>query len=77
MSNTAIALNSSLNLEAVLDQVLANVKRVVTHDGATIMLIDGDVAQVVCVRGRCSADTIDRVRHSISTTDNLRKRRQL
>ena len=34
------ALTSTLNLDEVLDRILANVDRVVPHDAANIMLID-------------------------------------
>lgn len=45
------ALNSTLNLDEVLDRILANVGRVVPHDTANIMLIKADRANVVGGRG--------------------------
>jgi len=45
------ALNSTLDLEEVLDRILANVGRVVPHDTANIMLIEAGVAYVVGGRG--------------------------
>lgn len=45
------ALNSTLNLEEVLERILTNVDRVVPHDTANIMLIKAGIAQVVGGRG--------------------------
>ena len=47
LRDTAETLSSSLSYEEVLDHILAAVGRVVPHDAATIMLIDGEVARVV------------------------------
>ncbi|HPV08232.1 MAG TPA: GAF domain-containing protein [Aggregatilineales bacterium] len=44
---TAVAINSTLDLEEVLDRVLENLGRVVPHDAANVMLIEGDCARVV------------------------------
>ncbi len=46
LADTATALNSTLNLEQVLDRILQNIGRVVPHDAAYIMLIDSGVARV-------------------------------
>jgi PAS domain S-box-containing protein len=46
LRDTAAALTSTLNLEEVLDRILANIGRVVPHDIANIMLLDGEVVQV-------------------------------
>jgi len=40
MRDTAAALNSTLDLDQVLDRILTNVGRVVPHDAANIMLVD-------------------------------------
>jgi len=40
LRDTAAALNSTLEFDQVLDRILANVGRVVSHDAASIMLID-------------------------------------
>lgn len=40
LRDIATALNSTLDLEDILDRVLANVGRVVAHDGIDIMLLD-------------------------------------
>ena len=47
LRDTAETLSSSLSYEEVLDHILAAVGRVVPHDAATIMLIDGESAYVV------------------------------
>ncbi len=47
MRDTAETLSSSLSYEEVLDHILAAVGRVVPHDAATIMLIEGESAHVV------------------------------
>ncbi|MBN1218610.1 MAG: GAF domain-containing protein [Anaerolineae bacterium] len=46
-----IALNSTLNLDEILDHILNNVGRVVPHDTANIMLIEDGVATVVGGQG--------------------------
>ena len=52
LSDTAAALNSSLNFNEVLDRILDNVGRVVPHDAANIALVDEDgFAHFVNVRG--------------------------
>ena len=53
LSNSAAALNSTLNFDDVLDRILDNVGRVVPHDTANIMLLgaDGDTLSIECGRG--------------------------
>jgi PAS domain S-box-containing protein len=51
LRDTIAALSSTLNLDKLLERILANVGRVVPHDAATIMLVENDVAQVVGCRG--------------------------
>jgi signal transduction histidine kinase len=51
LRDTALALNSTLELPDVLQRILENVKRVVRHETADIMLIEGDWAHVVGSRG--------------------------
>jgi PAS domain S-box-containing protein len=75
LRDTATALNSSLDPDAVLDQILINVERVVLNEGANIMLINGDTAQVSRVRGRCSVESIGVESHIVSATYNLRTMR--
>lgn len=47
LRDTTAALNSTLNLEEVLDRILANVGRVVPHDAASVMLIEASVSYLV------------------------------
>lgn len=47
LSDTAAALTSTLDFNEVLARILENVGRVVPHDSANIMLIDGDNAHIV------------------------------
>ncbi len=47
LRDTATALNSSLDLEEVLRQILANVERVVPHEAANIALIEDNTVQVI------------------------------
>ncbi len=72
LRDTATALNGSLDLDAVLDLVLVSIERVVPHDGANIMLVDGDLARVARVYGRCMTESIGVEQHAIALTFNLR-----
>src|SRR5574341_548244 len=47
----AAALNSSLDVDEVLDLILSNVGQVVRHDAANVMFIEGPVAQIARARG--------------------------
>lgn len=49
--DTALVLNSTLNLKELLDRILTNLGRVVPHGTANIMLIEGNVAHIVGGRG--------------------------
>jgi PAS domain S-box-containing protein len=51
LADTATVLNSTLDLEALMTTILANVARVVPHDAANIMLIEQDQAYIVYWRG--------------------------
>ncbi len=51
LRDTAAVVNSTLNLEEVLDHILASVGRVVPHDAANIMLIESGVGRIVRARG--------------------------
>jgi len=52
LRDTAGALNSTLDLDEVLDRILANIERVVPHDSADVMMIDP--AQDVAYIARCA-----------------------
>ncbi len=51
LRDTAAVLNSTLNFDEVLDHILANVGRVVPHDGTNIMLIEGGTLHIARRRG--------------------------
>ena len=51
LRDAAAVLTSTLNRDEVLERVLAEIGRVVPHDAADIMLIEGGQAQVVRMRG--------------------------
>ncbi len=51
LRDAAAVLTSTLNREEVLERVLGEIGRVVPHDAADIMLIEGGHAQVVRMRG--------------------------
>jgi signal transduction histidine kinase len=51
LSTTATILNSTLDLSQVLDHILVNVRRVVSHDAADISLLEGDQARIVRKQG--------------------------
>ena len=56
LGDTAAALNSSLDLPVVLERVLDNVGRVVPHDAAMILLINGQAVHVAAQRGFARRD---------------------
>jgi len=47
LADTTKALTSTLNLQEVLDRILANVGRVVTYENANIMLVEQGMARIV------------------------------
>jgi signal transduction histidine kinase len=51
LHDTAVVLSSTLDLSEVLDQILANIGRVVSHDVTDIMFIEHGVASIVRSRG--------------------------
>jgi signal transduction histidine kinase len=57
--STVSALNSTLDLDEVLDRILAGIERIVPHEAAAIMLVEGQAARIVRQRGfegRCPPD---------------------
>jgi PAS domain S-box-containing protein len=46
LRDTATAINSTLNIDELLDRILENLGRVVPHDAANIMLIKDGIAQI-------------------------------
>lgn len=47
LRDTAAALNSTLELDEILKRLLENVKRIIPHDAASIMLLEGTQARIV------------------------------
>jgi PAS domain S-box-containing protein len=80
LRDTAAAVNSTLDFEAVLDQIMANVGRVAPFDAANIMLVEEGVARIVrnypdtgaSQRRQWLAD----LRLNVSQTANLRQMTQ-
>jgi PAS domain S-box-containing protein len=57
VQDAAMVVNSSLELNQVLDRILANIGKVVSHDAASIMLVSSDVAHVVHFHGYKEPET--------------------
>ncbi len=51
LRDTAVALNKSLELSDVLDQILTQTGKVVQHDYADVMFVEGDYVQIARSRG--------------------------
>jgi PAS domain S-box-containing protein len=51
LRDTSAAINSTLNLPEILEQILVYVARVLSYDSATVMLLETGVARVVHGRG--------------------------
>jgi PAS domain S-box-containing protein len=77
LHDTAVVLSSTLDLSEVLDQILANIGRVVSHDMADIMFIEHGVAAIVRSRGYVqhglvhSEEMMLDVRLAVDTTPTL------
>ncbi|MFQ5614038.1 MAG: histidine kinase N-terminal 7TM domain-containing protein, partial [Anaerolineae bacterium] len=75
LRDTALALNSTLDFDEVLERILTNVGRVVPHDAANVMLIDQGLAYIVRHRGyveRGLAEYAQSLRLSTVDAPNLR-----
>jgi len=75
LRDTAAVLNSTLDLDEVLDHILADVGHVVPHDSANILLIEQSEARVVRnrdLRGNFSAADMVNVRYVVADVPNLR-----
>ncbi len=64
LRDTAGVLNSTLEIDEVLDHILKNVGRVVPHDSASIMLVDGDMARFVRIQGFIGGESIQSNRNT-------------
>jgi PAS domain S-box-containing protein len=74
--DTAAALNSTLDRDELLGRILENVKRVVPHDAADIMLIEAGVARIVRHRGHAERGTevaALAARFTLAETPNLQE----
>ncbi|MEO8393306.1 MAG: PAS domain-containing protein, partial [Chloroflexota bacterium] len=72
--DTVDALNSTLDLDEVLDRILANIDRVVPHNEGAIMLIESDVARIVRAKGSTiNRNEMEALRFPIAETPNLRQ----
>ena len=65
LRDTAAALTSTLNFKEVFERILTNVGKVIAHDSANLMLIDGEEVYVVLSKGYQDQE-------SKSLIDNLR-----
>lgn len=76
--DTAAGLNSTLDLDDLLDQILDNLARVVPHDGADVMLVDqaAEVARIARCHGYSefgSEEAMLALTFTIADTENLRE----
>ncbi len=75
LRDIAAALSSTLDLNEVLDLILANIRRVVAHDAATILLVENGVAYVARETGyaqRGLSEWARAQRLSVTDTPNLK-----
>ncbi|MBN1285472.1 MAG: GAF domain-containing protein [Anaerolineae bacterium] len=76
LRDTAAAISRTLDLSEVLDRILTNVGRVVPHDAASILFIEGSAARVVRCRGfaeRGLDKDVHNLRFRIHDTPTLRR----
>ncbi|MFW5748525.1 MAG: GAF domain-containing protein [Chloroflexota bacterium] len=76
LQDTALALNGTLQLSEVLDRILSNLGKVLAHDAADIMLVEGDIAYVVRSQGYGRyglASTVSALRFPVKMTPTLRR----
>jgi PAS domain S-box-containing protein len=74
LRDSAALLTSTLDLNEVLDRILENIERVVPHDAANVMLIEGGTARVVRFKGYPPErhKPLAELCFSVSETPNLR-----
>jgi PAS domain S-box-containing protein len=70
LRSIAGVINGTLDLDEVLDHILTSIKRVVPHDAANIMLVEGDIARVVGSRGYGKAATEEWLRSTSIPVDS-------
>ena len=72
--DTMDALNSTLDLEEVLDRILANIDCVVPHNDGAILLIESDVARVVRAKGSAAPSQVyETLSFALADTPSLRQ----
>jgi PAS domain S-box-containing protein len=71
LRDTAVVLNTSLDLDNVLDQILLNVRRVTEYDVATVFLLQDGIAKAVR-RAPESEMPANNIRFVVKDTQNLR-----
>lgn len=76
LRDTAAALTSTLDRETVLDRILTNIKRVVPHEAASIMLVKDGAASIVRSHGYqalgIDSDALQSVALSVAEVTGLR-----
>jgi PAS domain S-box-containing protein len=71
-------LTPSLDLDQVLRQILDNIGHLIEHDGATIMLVRGDQAQMACSSGYYeTGELLDRLPDLVMSINDASTLRQL
>ena len=71
LSDVSMALNSSLNLDEVLDRILENLTKVVPNKTSNIMLLDGQLARIVRSKGYDLLGTKDILMSRVFDTDQI------
>lgn len=69
LRDTAARLNSTLDLDCLLDLVLANIEQVVPHDAAQVLLLDQDTIRVARHKGNFKSDSNNPVFQSCFSND--------
>jgi diguanylate cyclase (GGDEF)-like protein len=77
LRDTTTALNSTLELDEVLDRILVSMEHVVQHDAANIMLSTGDQAKMVRTRGYIERGLEQWVAEQTFPVDDVESMRQM
>jgi diguanylate cyclase (GGDEF)-like protein len=77
LRDTTTALNSTLELDEVLDRILVSMEQVVQHDAANIMLCTGDQAKMVRTRGYIERGLEQWVAEQSFPVDDVESMRQM
>jgi PAS domain S-box-containing protein len=71
----ASVINSTLNLDEVLERVMDTITQVTPHDGVSIMLVESGIARIVGYRGEAGpalAEALDKARFDIARMPRLK-----